>query len=558
MYSMKIKQDINNAYFNLIFFFIIIFVLIFFVYVSFVLSTKQKSKINISNVDYNYYENQTKLTGLTIPKEVSELEIYSDINFCPKGQCVIDLNNGSKRCPNDNTIALTFTEIFEVCSAKNSCDSSKAPFAVRPDGYAYNNDCFEDSPCICLSEPQCSYQITSTFDMTNGTPYGGKKQLNYFFNINTGDDSFFNKTPIIFSSMDLGSKFCKINPSFTDRIVNGCNLANTLNDPINCFDSSLIQEISPDSNSSLAYLLPKNYSIYSQIIGLNEKYEGYEKGDNIIYLYFSEGSISVGDDSTGILNFSVSGTSYNVYYSSVVSEIFTENRYVKSFIGGAAFVAESNKENYVVYTLFDILSQTGDLSWVDGFPITIDMSGDIGPVITTSDITMKPEFIQFTPCTTNIVGANYKNMLQCIQPENQPCTSGVLTYNVDKPLDNLNIYNQENSRNFCVAFDKTRLEITANKQNLGFYLDDPGTFTTSCMIGTGCGENFDTNLCGDDTKCIDAIKDRKGDFFSNYDDSAVTNFWTFNSDEFTINSDGNKLTINTPTLFNLELGDYWD
>lgn len=557
MYDPIIEQDINNAYFNLIFFFIIIFILIFFLYISFVYSTKPEDNLSISSADYSLYEKdsrqpdllnagETAKLGYNGPKDFNtdKLYKYSKINHCPTGQCAININTGSKRCPSDNVTLLAYDVEYEQCTGKFTCDFSSLPYAVQPDGSAYNSSCEgNEIPCRCVEKPQCAYQVMSIIDMANGSAFNNSDTLNYYFSINSSGKNYFSKDPISFDAEDLGIKYCKINPSFINRVERGCNLINSIYDPVDCRDSNLIQLINDNSNT---------YNLIPQLNSAGDS-SGFTiyKGDNTINIFIPPGSELISYDNN-IFNFTQNGTSYTIFSDSAVdktSQVFYSPADIPIFY----------TLNYI--QLNNIKSkETNSVTVNNGFPITIDNIDVTVKVEDSLNIKLIPEIYIYTPCQNNFTGgANYKNMLMCLQPGNQPCTNGVLTYNIDKIIDTdetNNIYNQENSRNFCTAFNKDRLN-----PGKDYYLRDPGFYTTSCMIGTGCGGEFNKNLCvitNGTLDCRQAINERKSEFFSNFDQSGVNNVWVFSADEINLTGDTlNEIKITANTLMELEPGDYW-
>lgn len=570
MYDYPIEQDVGNAYYNLIFFFIILLILAFFLYVSFVVSTRQPKIIDISKADFDLFENQANQPDLFLTGEenqskkldYSKIHDFAAIRFCPAGQCVVNKKDGSKRCPENTTDTLTYLPTIEGCTRPNYCDNIEVPYALRSDGSATDLYCGDSIlKCRCLAQPQCGYHVTSTFDMLNGSVYGvNNNQLNYFFSINTEDNAFFNKNPITIKSDDLGKRFCKLNPAFTDRIPGGCIFSDSINDPIDCEDSDLFQVL-PISNDKATLVTP-NFSDYNGNKFCNKtsnnKPQKYAKGDNSISIY-SSGVVLP----KGLFKINIAGNNYYIFYQKYVVTQFTAVRNLLCNFG--------DNTVYSIYTLSGLVcQQENKVGWQNGLPFDFDpfpsgapnkqvvsLDGDDNhPILT-------PEIIQFQPCTGNRPTANYKNMLRCVQGNEQPCINGTLAYNIDKIIDTnttTSIFQQNNSRNFCNGYNKDRFDATKADS---FYLNDPGSFTTSCVIGAGCGGTFDINLC-EDKNCTNAIMKRKADFFDIYDESAVSNRWVVSANEPTnfasieiTNGNPPKVKLNNTAMFSLEAGDYW-
>ena len=468
MYNYIIEQDNNNSYYNLIFMFIVLLMMVIFLYISYVLSTRQDNKLSISKADFDLFQQKSKLPDLddnkkiSIPyKERATLYNFSKLRTCPNGNCVLDLESGTKRCPNNNNTKLSYYPEYESCTESNSCDDSRLPFAEKPDGSAINNSCGASFPCRCLEKPQCAYQITSTFNQIGGNFYGvNKNQLNYSFSIDN-QNQFVTKNPIIYEREELGEKFCKINPGFTNRINNGCKLINNINDPIDC-NSSNAYTLIPEKNNN-SYLLPPNYDSF-QGPTLLGKFSNYSKGQNEMYVYNIEKDIK----DFGLFEITNEGISYNIFYKkSFFTNFYNEYNYTT---GGADKSAD--QDTYPVYILTDIISQEKNEDiWSNGFPFNYIFEGKVGSAI---DVSLKappliPIKIIYSNCTNNISEVNYKDMLLCTQPNIQPCKTGTLTYNIDKKLNTNSIYDSDNSRNFCHAYNSNRLDVTKTNK---YYLND--------------------------------------------------------------------------------------
>lgn len=559
MYDPIIEQDINNAYFNLIFFFIIIFILIFFLYISFVYSTKPEDNLSISSADYSLYEKNSRQPDLLNSGQTAKIGFNGDPNFdydklykysrikiCPVGQCAIDTNNGSKRCPSDNKTSLSYDVSFEQCTNKFSCDYPLLPYAVQPDGSATNNNCgTNDIPCRCVANPQCAYRVMSTFDMVNGSAFNDKDVLDYYFSNNIYEKTYFTKEPISYDPDEVGLRYCNINPNFIDRIENGCNLSDSLYDPVDCNNSDLIQTVTDNDNTFK--LLPQ---IYSYVKDAPIAPHNINKGDSTINIFVPSGS-KINSYGKNIFKFTHSGTSYVLYSDSALDKT-------------SQLTATTTGSDIINYTinyikLYNVKSEAINTNKIiNGFPvhITYDNNTARGTIENYFGINFEPYIYSFTPCQNNIIsGANYKNMLNCLQKDKQPCNNGVMAYNIDKIIntdETTNLYSQENSRNFCTAFNKDRLQ-----PGKDLYLRDPGYYTTSCVIGNGCDGNFNRNLCvGED--CRKAIAERKSNFFSNFDQSGVNNIWSISPEDINLTGDGLvNLKINSPTLLTLQPGDYW-
>ena len=487
---------------------------------------------------------------------------FASIKFCPSGKCVVDINSGSKRCPDGNDKKLTYYPTLEGCTDRDSCDDERIPYAVKSNGEANTRLCDSGETCRCVAKPQCADYIVSTFDITNGNPYStDNTELNYYFTINSNGKDVYSKKSISYNQDELGNKFCKINPAFTDRITNGCNFKNSLYDPVDCENSYLFQNIEDDNNS--VSILPSNYDKFtvSNCKLADKNFKGYLIGSNFLYV----ASINpVNIKNKGFLDFTINGTNYTIYYSGLETFTFCENCIAQGEPGPGSIYTGYKLKN--IYGREDDENNSETFNFRPGLPVNIEIEGKGDDNILENDDTrlkLVPRNIVYQPCTNNITGPNYKNMLTCIQKDEQPCIEGFLTYDVDKILNNnTSIFNQNNSRSFCLAESSERLDINNARK---YYLNDPAYFTTSCIKGIGCGEDFDTNLCIDDN-CNEAVKERKKNFFDNYDASAVSSIWEIPYDGLKNRVYFDIIGVNRPQLelknpdsamFDIDNGDYW-
>jgi hypothetical protein len=91
---------------------------------------------------------------------------------CDPGQCVTNIYNGSKICPQVANGVLLANPALEVCNSQFLCDNALTPYALQSDGSTDNNGvCQMGVTCRCLRSPQCSSNITSVFTTSNGTVF---------------------------------------------------------------------------------------------------------------------------------------------------------------------------------------------------------------------------------------------------------------------------------------------------------------------------------------------------------------------------------------------------
>ena len=575
MYDPKIVQDVDNSYFNLIFFFVILLILTFFVYVSFVISTRQSDKIQISKADYALFENNshkpdllfsdTETVNQSKKLDYSKIYDFAQIRFCPVGKCVVDINNGFKRCPEDNTTALTYFPEIEGCTGADVCEDTRVPYAVNNNDGANKNICEKDTICRCIATPQCDANLVSTFDITGGNPYStDPRQQNYSFNNNTYNDFYIDDLPIVIPEDNLGRVFCHLNPAYTDRVKNGCDFTNSIYDPLECQKSNLFQNLEDDTGDVI--VIPSNFTRFTDgnlTAGVvPTSFTGYGKGRQNIWVTFANGQPDLDDQGFFTFTDPIYGIEYIIYYDG-----FVENNVILYWkITSEDDVVPDSNETITIYQLLNIkgkLKNNG--TWSTGLPIKISapLNGSINT--TSGSLKLEKQIIRYQPCITSTAGPNYKNMLLCTQDNNQVCSNGIMAYNIDQLLgDNTSITNQENSRSFCQASGTDRLDFNKVKD---FYLNDPAYFTIGCVKGSGCGGIIDNTLCTEEGDCKAAVERKKDIFFSNYDESAVKSVWSIyyqsekDSKRFGFSDIGAsmKLDVINPdsSMFEIETGDYW-
>jgi hypothetical protein len=96
-------------------------------------------------------------------KENTEFVQTSKFIPCNKNICSINLQNGKKTCPEEDTF-LYIDPQFEECKNKFNCKFGTLQYSVNLDG-STNLDgiCEKDIPCSCSGSYQCPKYILSTF-----------------------------------------------------------------------------------------------------------------------------------------------------------------------------------------------------------------------------------------------------------------------------------------------------------------------------------------------------------------------------------------------------------
>lgn len=522
-------QSMEPVYKNLIILLSILIILFFGVYVSYVVSDNKKDPIYLNQNTFDLFLNHSNINSVkstttvenVVVKEFNTIGQYDDLNFCPQGQCAVNLSSGVKRCPstatnkasnNSNQISVTYNVGEEVCVAPESCPS-QLPYAILSDGSASTTSCDPGTNCYCTSNIQCATKVVKYFENEGGKPAAVlQDEKNFSFAI-AGQKLNAN----ILNSLiieDNSVNFCKLNPVFTDKIVNGCNFDNKWTDPIGCEYTNIFQL----SNSTFLDFKVISYPETIILVPFAGKITEpdqteYSKNTNFIGIQSTNTNLT-NIDLQGIINrtgsFTLKGTSL-IYKDSIIQ--------------GTTVV------------LKDIGNYKGS-TFIPGLPETIKL-GD--------SLTITGGFL------TNCVGndndnVNFKNMLTCVQPYNQPCSEGVLAYNTNSPRD------------FCQG---TGVSLSFSNIRNSF-LVDPAFYTLSCVLGSGCDDSIDTTRCSSGTDCSDAIATKLSKLYPQQDLSALTNLFTVEPSSFgisftptiTYKSSTNSFTLKN-SLMQLETGDYW-
>ena len=479
----------KNPFNDLIFMFFIIVILLLVLYISSFAYQKKYYPINLSNFQYSSYKSHKDL-----PEGIDSLTYATNIDQCPPGQCVLDLQTGLKRCPELVTSKLTYNKVEEACTRVNFCDYKAIPYAVRSDGSAVSNVCDttpdgEKIPCRCTDKKTCaSYQL-SKFLISGENPNNTSSK-----NFQVLQETGVNQGNIGYSSIEIentATEFCQINPGFTDIMSHGCNFNNSLQDKLGC---QLISSISIDSsaNSVLSWQLKSGVSVNDPTVTLTV-----ENGQ----------SQNIFLPQTGLMQFIVSETG---------SASSTETIRYNGFKDLGTDIGSNEQRSIQLGTetnpIVSIsLSEKGTLKYT-GNP---DVNGFQRSYSTNNQPTLLLVDTVTNFCSTPNSEPNYKNMLLCTQSENDTCKFGTFSYNFDKirnlRTNTLDITNETFSRNFCQYNPGNNIDLRQET-----YLEDPKFYTLSCAIGSGCGgTNFGKN----------AKEETDSKFFPEVDINGIHGIW---------------------------------
>jgi len=528
-------QGLAPVYKNLTILLTLFILFSFAVYVSYILNTEKNLPIYLSGNSFNDFLNNSNLpqiksstviNNITV-SEINSLGTFSDLDFCPTKQCSVNLTTGVKICPSTtnngdvNSTGVTYSKGVQVCVDADKCPP-ELPYAIRSDGSARNSVCSENENCYCTSNPQCADKVVKYFSNESpGTPGGLLlDQLNYSFATTGVKENNNVRNNIILNNNNLNNEYCQLNPSFTYRIINGCNFENSYSDSMFCKNTSIYSEKQIPATENLTFKVLDYLETIAyfkpNLINLDGS-ETYSKGNNFL------GVNVTSNDKSNIL-------------ISEVKELFNSNGTVS--INGTS-IAYTNAEYKSNYILLDNVSVGGKAG--------LDIS------YTTTDIVNIHEKILTNCLDSANEDVNYKNMLVCVQDFNQPCTEGVLAYNVDAV----------NSRNFCQGSGST---LGTARGISNYYLIQPAYFTLSCVVGSGCGEAIDTDYCFDDKDCTRAFENKINKLFPRADYSALTNRFVVEPSIFGVSfkpiidvETGNDKNFSiTNNFIPLEIGDFWE
>ena len=205
---------------------------------------------------YYYKKNyQTSTVFNSQTGESNPIVTPGDLKPCNKGECVVNLTTGLKKCPEKSQSVLYYNSTQQVCSPKNSCPS-QVPYALNGDGSVNKYGVCENSKqvCSCTKEVTCPKYLASKFSVANGNIYSSYPSEKNFL-LEQVPYSVFDSYQ---DSMVLKSQgeFCKINSTYSNQLVGGCSFLNQTNDFLmKCDKESLDPTISVSPYSLNPYYL---------------------------------------------------------------------------------------------------------------------------------------------------------------------------------------------------------------------------------------------------------------------------------------------------------------
>ena len=447
--------------------FVILLFLSMLIFISYKSYENKRKPLAISPIKSALFDTESNLpagvnlvpnpTTQQLAEEVAEI---NNLLYCNIGQCAIDLKSGIKRCPNRGNNPLLYNNLKETCVDIYSCPS-QLPFAVLADGQTDRfGRCELGIACRCTDKEFCAFNVVNTFKVLDGNPYNNQVNfLNYNFEeTNSLNDQGYQVQNITIPPENAGVEFCKLNPSYTERIQNGCIFNVSEGDPLDCDQG--------------AYILQKT-DLTLRVKTFKANTEDYPdpdysitKGQNFLDI----------DNSTPINNFPKRGS----------LKVENENNYIfyqnsKQITISYKATSNPNEKRYLQSSVIRLYN--------------IKTNGNPGLGIEIDPDTSKTLDVQqtiFSFCSPQTVVNTTKSLLNCTQSNEQPCANGFLTYNVDKG----------NPRKFSQLQTDEENKVLIPKRKLDNYLLDPSIFTVSCSVGSGCSKSIDFALC----KAISTVK----------------------------------------------------
>ena len=240
IYSSLYNKKLSFSFIVLIVSTILFFIALSIFMVSYIIGRINYTPIYISDIQYEdkidlekLEKNMDEIDELLGFNSENQIDRYDDMKYyrkCFPGQCVIDKKSGLKKCP-ENIETLLYDTNNEACTRGDRCDYEELPYALNGDGSVnLKGLCAGGLNCPCVSKIKCSDYITSAFDILNGNAYFiSSNQNNFFIEQDVNQNFGFENIEI-----DDNLKICRINPEYSDRLVNSTSIRYNPGDPLDC------------------------------------------------------------------------------------------------------------------------------------------------------------------------------------------------------------------------------------------------------------------------------------------------------------------------------------
>jgi hypothetical protein len=194
---------------------------------------------------------------------------------CNPSQCSVNIYNGQKRCPKNDTDVIIYDPSFENCTSRYTCDSSIVPYAVNSDGST--NDlgyCETNITCLCAANPQCPIGEVVLFNIVGNNIYAeNNTDLDIIFN-QVPVQNIGNNQPIVYNNPN--QNLCSIPANYLNLISPGsCVFSNPNNistdEIVSCISSNPcvlgVMAFKPSNISTFNLSYNNNSAIYRTPVG---------------------------------------------------------------------------------------------------------------------------------------------------------------------------------------------------------------------------------------------------------------------------------------------------
>ena len=523
------KYQVNN----LIMRFVLVMVLIILFFISYEIYSYDYTPFVLSKLQYSYYKSDVNVppsvnTGQNFGNNngsgsgIGKGYIQTDVlGKCPSGYCAIDKFTGLKRCPNGN-YSVTYNTVSEGCTRKEYCDIKALPYAVISNGAtSLSGQCEPGVACRCIDKKSCNTGVTTIFMTIFGTAADVNGPASFLIDQQVNTSTEYGYTAI--ELQNPTNDFCQVNPGYTDRIIGGCTFQNSVREKLDCGNISSPAQSTKSSTGKLATVT------FLQV----------DKGSTSFIVEKSNGATNY-----PIVNFKAPGylRLSTVNNGTPIKELIRYNKILPYADIEGIFGIERTSSLITIADIIHISDSKdtgifGQRSIMNTFPAQSQVNSfDFNEIYCTEQ---------------GDTNANFKNMLLCTQEDRQVCKQGVFSYNFNQLSEQNNSTNgilkdESFSRNFCQQSTNTLPAQTRQD-----YLEDPGFYTLSCYLGTGCSDK-ELNING--KKGLPAAA---GKYYPDVDVGGISNTWetiVSSYPVFTQTSNSDEIIQGEGAI---EPGDFW-
>lgn len=202
-----------------------------------------------------YYKKQYNISKVFDSQNGKENPLITQggLNKCTKGECVVEISTGLKKCPVNKDTVLFYDLKTQTCTNSNSCPP-EVPYPINSDGSVNKLSKCTTDRCNCTSEITCPMYNSSKFSIVNGS----------LFSSYASDKNFiFEQVPLSLENnyqgkiqIDPSREYCRLNSTYSSTLVGGCSFTNQINDFLmDCSKEELSETISSSPYSLDPYYL---------------------------------------------------------------------------------------------------------------------------------------------------------------------------------------------------------------------------------------------------------------------------------------------------------------